>query len=103
MTEQSAADLWADVSGRLRADLPDGVFAAWFGAARPVGFAGDDLQIGVPNEFTRAWIEGHFGELVGQAASEARERLEVRFAVVGDNDPTEAFEPRKQPRVAPEW
>jgi chromosomal replication initiator protein len=102
VTEQSAADLWADVSGRLRADLPDGVFAAWFGAARPVGFAGDDLQIGVPNEFTRAWIEGHFGELVGQAASEARERLEVRFAVVGDDDPAEAFEPRKQPRVASE-
>ena len=70
VTEQSAADLWADVSGRLRADLPDGVFAAWFGAARPVGFAGDDLQMGVPNEFTRAWIEGHFGELVRQAASE---------------------------------
>jgi chromosomal replication initiator protein len=84
VTEQSAADLWADVSGRLRADLPDGVFAAWFGAARPVGFAGDDLEIGVPNEFTRAWIEGHFADLVGQAASRSRERLEVRFAVVGD-------------------
>jgi chromosomal replication initiator protein len=102
VTEQSAADLWADVSGRLRADLPDGVFAAWFGAARPVGFAGDDLQIGVPNEFTRAWIEGHFGELVGQAASEARERLEVRFAVVGDDDPAEAFERREEPAVVPE-
>jgi chromosomal replication initiator protein len=85
VTEQNATDLWADVSGRLRADLPDGVFAAWFGAARPVGLAGDDLEIGVPNEFTRAWIEGHFADLVGQAAQRSRERLEVRFAVVGDD------------------
>jgi chromosomal replication initiator protein len=85
VTVQSAADLWADVSGRLRADLPDGVFAAWFGAARPVGLAGDDLEIGVPNEFTRAWIEGHFSELVGHAAREARERLGIRFAVIGDD------------------
>jgi chromosomal replication initiator protein len=103
VTEPSAADLWADVSGRLRADLPDGVFAAWFGAARPVGFEGDDLQIGVPNEFTRAWIEGHFGELVGQAANEARERLGVRFAVVGDEAPAAPrVERRRYPRVASE-
>jgi len=85
VTEQSAADLWAEVSGRLRADLPVGVFAAWFGAARPVGLAGDDLEIGVPNEFTRAWIEGHFSDLVSQAAAESRERLGVHFAVVGDD------------------
>jgi chromosomal replication initiator protein len=94
VTEQNATDLWADVSGRLRADLPDGVFAAWFGAARPVGLAGDDLEIGVPNEFTRAWIEGHFADLVGKAASRSRERLEVRFAVVGD-----AGEPAPAPRA----
>jgi chromosomal replication initiator protein len=93
VTEQSAADLWADVSGRLRADLPDGVFAAWFGAAHPVGLAGDDLEIGVPNEFTRAWIEGHFADLVGQAARDARERLGVRFAVVGETG--EAVEPEE--------
>ncbi|MEO9175164.1 MAG: DnaA/Hda family protein, partial [Gaiellales bacterium] len=95
MTEQTAADLWADVSGRLRADLPDGVFAAWFGAARPVGFAGDDLEIGVPNEFTRAWIEGHFADLVGEAASHSRARLGVRFAVLGEDDVESA--PTREP------
>ena len=100
VTVQSAADLWADVSGRLRADLPDGVFAAWFGAARPVGLAGDDLEIGVPNEFTRAWIEGHFSELVGQAARESRERLGVRFAVIGDDG--EPAEPAPAIRVSSE-
>jgi chromosomal replication initiator protein len=95
VTEQNAADLWADVSGRLRADLPDGVFAAWFGAAQPVGLDGDDLEIGVPNEFTRAWIEGHFAELVHQAAASSRERLGVRFAVLGEDTaepaPAETF------------
>ncbi len=100
VTEQSAADLWADVSGRLRADLPDGVFAAWFGAARPVGFAGDDLEIGVPNEFTRAWIEGHFADLVSQAAGRSRERLEVRFAVVDSAAAVDA--PAPAPRVVSE-
>jgi chromosomal replication initiator protein len=101
VTEQNAADLWADVSGRLRADLPDGVFAAWFGAARPVGLAGDDLEIGVPNEFTRAWIEGHFAELVGQAARDSRERLGVRFAVVDESGQTvETAEPAPAIRVS---
>src|SRR5207253_192327 len=100
VTVQSAADLWADVSGRLRADLPDGVFAAWFGAAHPVGLAGDDLEIGVPNEFTRAWIEGHFSQLVGHAAREARARLGVRFAVIGDEGGRAARAPAI--RVGPE-
>jgi chromosomal replication initiator protein len=104
VTEQNAAaDLWADVSGRLRADLPDGVFAAWFGAARPVGLAGDDLEIGVPNEFTRAWIEGHFAELVGQAARDARERLGVRFAVIDEmGQAIETAEPGPTIRVTSE-
>ena len=99
MTEPSAADLWADVSGRLRADLPDGVFAAWFGAARPVGLAGDDLEIGVPNEFTRAWIEGHFADLVSQAAHDARARLGVHFAVVDRAAPAKVRPPGPTPAV----
>jgi chromosomal replication initiator protein len=99
VTEQNAADLWADVSGRLRADLPDGVFAAWFGAARPVGLAGDDLEIGVPNEFTRAWIEGHFSDLVSQAARRSHERLGVHFAVVGDDGTPLDPAPEREPAI----
>jgi chromosomal replication initiator protein len=97
VTEPTAADLWADVSGRLRADLPDGVFAAWFGAAHPVGLSGDDLEIGVPNEFTRAWIEGHFADLVQDAARRARSALDVRFAVLDEPAGERSETPQARP------
>ena len=39
-------------------------YAKWFGAATPVEETDEVLVVGVPNEFTKSWIESHFGCLL---------------------------------------
>ena len=69
--DQTAQNLWAEVSRRLQESLNDSTYRTWFGEVE-----GDDLQEGsfalaVPNDFTRDWIEGHFVHLIAASAREA--------------------------------
>jgi chromosomal replication initiator protein len=73
--------LWTAVADRIRDDLSPMVFGAWFSTTRALALEGDVLEVGVPNEFTRAWIEGHFAELVRKAATAADPLVSVRFRV----------------------
>jgi chromosomal replication initiator protein len=94
VSELSADGVWADVTTRLREDLSETAFSAWFGSARPVSLEGSRLRIGVPNEFTRAWIEGHFAQLVERAARSTHDELAVEFAVA-PREPRETRSPRR--------
>jgi chromosomal replication initiator protein len=73
--------LWTAVAERIRDDLSPMVFGAWFSTTRALAVEGDVLEVGVPNEFTRSWIEGHFSELVRRAATDAGPGMSVRFRV----------------------
>jgi chromosomal replication initiator protein len=73
--------LWTAVADRIRDDLSPMVFGAWFSTTRALALDGDVLEVGVPNEFTRSWIEGHFAELVRKAATAADPAVSVRFCV----------------------
>jgi chromosomal replication initiator protein len=73
--------LWTAVADRIRDDLSPMVFGAWFSTTRALALDGDVLEVGVPNEFTRTWIEGHFSELVRKAATAADPAVSVRFCV----------------------
>ena len=76
--------LWETVSGELRGALAAPAYMAWFGRAVPRGLADGSLEVAVPNEFTRAWISGHFGDLVDRAASDAAGGpIRVQFVVDG--------------------
>src|SRR6476469_4487274 len=83
MTSEPAAasQTWDTISQRLRESLNASTFANWFGAATPVEQAADKLVVAVPNEFTKTWIEGHFGSLLNAAAAEHDLALELRVAV----------------------
>ena len=83
--------LWTAVADRIRDDLSPMVFGAWFSTTRALALDGDVLEVGVPNEFTRTWIEGHFSELVRKAASAADPGVSVRFCVT-DDEPAEAHD-----------
>jgi chromosomal replication initiator protein len=76
--------LWTAVADRIRDDLSPMVFGAWFSTTRALALDGGVLEVGVPNEFTRSWIEGHFSELVRKAASAADPVVSVRFRVTDD-------------------
>src|SRR6476469_8666967 len=88
--------LWTAVADRIRDDLSPMVFGAWFSTTRALALAGDVLEVGVPNEFTRAWIEGHFAELVRRAATAADPGVSVRFRV-SDGEPAAAPAPAPAP------
>jgi chromosomal replication initiator protein len=92
--------LWTAVADRIRDDLSPMVFGAWFSTTRALALEGDVLEVGVPNEFTRSWIEGHFAELVRKAAHAADPVVSVRFLVSeGDEHPRiEREVEREEPR-----
>ncbi len=69
--ETRADELWNAIAGRLRITLTDAIYDTWFGQARPHSAGADQLVVEVPNDFTREWIEGHFTDVVTQAAAEA--------------------------------
>ncbi|MDX6618760.1 MAG: chromosomal replication initiator protein, partial [Gaiellales bacterium] len=82
--------LWTAVADRIRDDLSPMVFGAWFSTTRALALEGDVLAVGVPNEFTRSWIEGHFAELVRKAANAADPGVSVRFCVSEGEEPPSA-------------
>jgi chromosomal replication initiator protein len=80
--EPTAESLWVDVSARLKGALNDTTFRTWFSEVWAVSVEGDVVVLGVPNDFTREWIESRFGELIRAAVKDAgggERRLE--FAV----------------------
>jgi chromosomal replication initiator protein len=82
-TEPTAESLWDDVASRLRGALNEKTFGNWFSEVTPLGIDDDVFVLGVPNDFAREWIEGHFVELIRAAmkdatGSERRLRLAVR-------------------------
>ncbi len=94
--------LWTAVADRIRDDLSPMVFGAWFSTTRALALEGDVLEVGVPNEFTRSWIEGHFAELVRKAAIAADPGVSVRFLVSeGDRRARRAPSPRSSASAPP--
>jgi chromosomal replication initiator protein len=96
--------LWTEVAGRLKSALNESAYRTWFGEARPVAISNGELVVAVPNNFTREWIETHFGSLVRAAVSDASsDEVSVRFrvdeslsraavvAAVDDAQPRETF------------
>jgi chromosomal replication initiator protein len=65
--ELTAESLWHEVAGRLRGSLNETTYGTWFGEARGVTLENGRFVLGVPNDFTRNWIESHFLSLIGAA------------------------------------
>jgi chromosomal replication initiator protein len=103
--ELTAESLWSDVSGRLRSALNDTTYGTWF--AHTAGAELDDARfvLGVPNDFTRDWIEGHFLELIGAAIRDitgVARTIELRVMDISAAPaaPAEQSSPAA-PRIAP--
>src|SRR4051794_7689159 len=82
MSLDPAADTsWETISHRLAEMLNAGTFATWFGNATAIEQDQSRLVVGVPNEFTKSWIEGHFSSLLDAAAAEHDLVVELRVEV----------------------
>ncbi|HEX2195839.1 MAG TPA: chromosomal replication initiator protein DnaA, partial [Actinomycetota bacterium] len=91
--------IWGRAAQDLKLALSESNFSAWFGHTVPVGLDGDTLVLGVPNHFTKDWIESRFLEpLVSAVTAAAGRSLEVAIladgtydgAEPGPSDPAEA-------------
>jgi chromosomal replication initiator protein len=88
--ELTAQSLWHEVAGRLKGSLNETTYSTWFGEAR--GHALDDgrFVLGVPNDFTKNWIEGHFVSLIAAAIRDVTgEERPIELQVVGAGEPSE--------------
>ena len=56
----SADAIWKDAGERLRAELKEGNFSAWFGHSKAVGIDGRTFVLGVASPFAKEWIEGRY-------------------------------------------
>ena len=65
--ELTAESLWNEVAGRLKGALNETTYRTWFAEAEGSELSDDTFILGVPNDFTREWIEGHFLGLIGAA------------------------------------
>ncbi|HEY5099004.1 MAG TPA: chromosomal replication initiator protein DnaA [Gaiellaceae bacterium] len=103
--ELTAESLWSDVSGRLRSALNDTTYGTWFAHTAGAELDGGRFVLGVPNDFTRDWIEGHFLELIGAAIRDitgVARTIELRVMDISaaPAGPAEQSSPAA-PRVAP--
>src|SRR3954468_17297906 len=97
--EPTAASLWNDVSARLRGTLNEKTFRNWFGEVAPVELDAERFVLGVPNDFTREWIESRFADLIRAGITDAagsERRLEL---VLRAPAPTAAVNAPVQPRA----
>ncbi len=82
LTETTAESLWDAIALRLRQSVSEPTYDTWFAYAEPRSLTDKTLVVTVPNDFTRDWIESHFGSYVSSAAREASGRdIGVSFTV----------------------
>jgi chromosomal replication initiator protein len=100
--ELTAERLWSEVAARLRAALNETTYRTWFSEARGVGIGERSFVLGVPNDFTRDWIEGHFLGLIGAAIRDVtgeERQIELHVAErARPAAPAPAREPVRLPR-----
>ena len=91
--DSTASASWDSISQRLREMLNAGIYSTWFSQVHALEQDSERLVVGVPNEFTKTWIEGHFGSLLDAAASEDELVVELRVAVAEAVAATRTGEP----------
>jgi chromosomal replication initiator protein len=98
--ELTAESLWGEVAGRLKGALNETTYRTWFAEAEGAELSDDAFVLGVPNDFTREWIEGHFLGLIGAAVrdvtgQERRVGLSVTKRLPADPAPPAEVKPRQ--------
>ena len=100
--ELTAESLWDEVAGRLRGSLNETTYGTWFGEARGVTLDDGAFVLGVPNDFTRNWIEGHFLGLIGAAIRDVTgQERPIQLTIVDGGELAEA-EGHSDPPAAPQ-
>ena len=100
--ELTAESLWNEVAGRLKGALNETTYRTWFAEAEGTELSDDAFVLGVPNDFTREWIEGHFLGLIGAAVRDVTgQERRVALSVTERTPPMRPFRSRRPSGTAP--
>ncbi|PVE25030.1 chromosomal replication initiator protein DnaA [Microvirga sp. KLBC 81] len=98
--EQTAADVWARVKRRLRAELGEDIFASWFGRLELDSVVEGCAYLTVPTRFLKSWIESHYADRV--LSVYRSETNDVERVVIGvRNTLGRDAAPQRRPNEAP--
>src|SRR5262249_30373860 len=100
--ELTAETLWNEVAGRLKGALNETTYRTWFAEAEGQELTDDAFLLGVPNDFTREWIEGHFLGLIGAAVRDVTGQERHVGLTVSERVPLETPPRTEPPRRPPQ-
>jgi chromosomal replication initiator protein len=100
--DQGAAETWARVKRRLRAELGEDIFSSWFGRLELDSVVDRCAYLTVPTRFLKSWIESHYTDRVlalyrTEATHLERVVIAVRSGV--GRDPSALRRPTEVPRL----
>jgi chromosomal replication initiator protein len=100
--ELTAEGLWSEVAGRLRGALNETTYRTWFDHVEGLELSTDEFVLGVPNDFTRNWIEGHFIGLISAAVGDSTgHERRIQLAVTEhDGEAAESVEVHRREPLA---
>lgn len=88
--------IWNEVLAVMATEVAKTSFDTWLKDTKPNRLEGNVLYIGVPNEFTRDWVEARYTLALRKTLRHIlNEDLELRFEV---NSPVPAKQPEKTPQ-----
>jgi chromosomal replication initiator protein len=90
--ELTAEGLWSEVSSRLRGALNETTYRTWFDHVGGLELNDDEFVLGVPNDFTRDWIDGHFIGLISAAVGDTTGRVRRIQLAVSEGEGADAIE-----------
>src|SRR6195256_744619 len=96
--ELTAESLWNEVAGRLKGALNETTYRTWFAEAEGTDLSDDAFVLGVPNDFTREWIEGHFLGLIGAAVLDVTGQERRVALTVTERVPADTPAPAETPK-----
>ena len=101
--DHGAAETWARVKRRLRAELGEDVFASWFARLEMDSISEGCARLSVPTRFLKSWIEAHYADRVLSVyRSEAPDLERISIGVRGSMARDGAAAPRR-PGDAPRF
>src|SRR5207237_10497635 len=89
-SELTAETRRSEVAGRRKGALNETTYRTWFAEAEGHELTDDAFVLGVPNDFTREWIEGHFLGLIGAAVRDVTGQERHVGLTVSERVPPEA-------------
>ncbi|UCD54660.1 MAG: chromosomal replication initiator protein DnaA [Candidatus Omnitrophota bacterium] len=93
--ENSHVELWNNLLTRLKDEVGEQAFNAWFVPITPLSLSDNKLTLGVPNKFFREWVmERYTGLLNSSLTGITNKKIGVEFAV---SSPQEPPAPKSEP------